>query len=299
MKILALYTDYNFSILRRVKAPFSVLSERNHSFNLLQVNSFSTGLSFGSDITVLANWELSEEELKGLQSVVPHRAVIADCSDPKLLYNEIYRKQLAMVSLVTVPNDWMRRAVHGINAKVMVTPSCVDLPYFVQANKIKIAKNQPLSIGCLGPYDWKLVKEALIAIADKYPKVAICADTASYPILKEVPRILGIQTSVHNLPEVMRHCGFGLCPYDGESGWDDIWEYEYGSLCRPVIKLYPPRSQDKQAWIDRIEELIGNSALRSKLANQAFEKANEQRATKQASKYLAAYRKKLPQLFLS
>jgi hypothetical protein len=299
MKILALYTEYNFSILRRVKGPFSVLAERNHSFNLLQVKSFSTGLSFGSDITVLANWELSEEELGGLRSVIPHRAIVADCSDPRLLYNELYRKQLEVVSLVTVPNDWTRSAIHGINPRVVVVPSCVDLPYFVQANKVKIAKNQPLTIGCLGPYDWKLVKDALIAIAEKYPKVAICADQGSYPILRDVPRILGVQTSVYNLPEVMRHCGFGLCPYDGQSGWDDIWEYEYGSLCRPVIKLHPPISQNTGAWVARIEELTRDGALRSKLGNQAFIRANEQRTTKLASKYLAAYHKKLPQLFLA
>ena len=56
MKILGLYARETLSLLRRVRAPFSVLASRNHGFNLLQADRFTDGITFSADVTVLANW---------------------------------------------------------------------------------------------------------------------------------------------------------------------------------------------------------------------------------------------------
>jgi hypothetical protein len=297
LKILALYAQQTPSLLRRVKAPFGVLAERAHSFSLLHVESFTSGMTFGSDVTVLQNWELSEQEVEAFQSAVRHRVVVVDCSDPTLLDSALYRKQLAYASLVTVPNEYMRRVVHTINTNTAITPSCVDIAHFMQASKIKIDVKQPFTIGCLGPYDWHLVKDALIAVTKRHSNLMVCVGPEAARALGG-PGLKGVepQITVHNLPEIVRHCHIGLCPLDGESAIDRIWEYEYGSLCRPVIASH---SKEADTWIEKIEALVTDSSRRAALGRAAFIVANENRATKRAGEYLSVYRKRLPHLFLA
>jgi len=279
--------------MRRVKTPFSVLTERGHSFNFLQVNSFAEGLTFGADITVLASWMLTPEEVSELHRATRQRVVIADCSDPSLLDDVAYRQQIEVASLVTVPNEYLRRVVKSINPNTMVAPSCVDLPHFAAANKIKPDEKQPITIGCLGPYDWHLVADALEEIS---PSVRILADIRTTQALRGRDlKGIEIELNPYNLPEVIRNCHFGLCPIEGESGIDRVWEHEYGSLCRPVIVSH---SKEKDTWIAKIEELIRDTKKRAELGQAAFELANENRATKRAGEYLSIYRKRLPHLFL-
>jgi hypothetical protein len=273
-----------------------VLAGRAHPFNLLRVDSFVAGMTFGSDVAILQNWELTDQELEEFDHAVKQRAIVVDCSDPTLLDNDLYRKQIACASLVTVPNEYMRREVHTINTNTAVTPSCVDLPYFTRANKIKIEEKQPFTLGCLGPYDWYLIKDALIELTEKHANLMICAGPEASKALRG-PGLRGIepQITVTNLPEIMRHCHVGLCPLDGESSIDRIWEYEYGSLCKPIVVSH---SKEKNTWVKKIEELITDSSKQSALGRASFIVANDNRATKRAGEYLSVYRKRLPHLFL-
>lgn len=297
MKILALYVHQTLSLQRRVRSPFSVLAGRAHPFNLFRVESFAAGMTFGSDVAILQNWELNEQEIEELQRAVKQRAIVADCSDPALLDSDLYRKQIEYASLVTVPNEYMRREVHTINTNVAVTPSCVDLPYFARANRIKIDDKQPLTLGCLGPYDWYLIKDALVELTTRHEHLMICAGPEASKALRG-PGLRGVepQITVASLPEIIRHCHIGLCPLDGESSIDRIWEYEYGSLCRPVVVSH---SKEKQTWVEKIEDLIVHANRRAELGREAFILANENRSTKRAGEYLSVYRKRLPHLFLS
>jgi len=299
LKILGLYARETLSIMRRVRAPFSVLASRNHHFSLLQIESFNNGITFSADITVLSNWRLSAEELEPLEAATRQRSIVVDCSDPDLIDDDLYRSQLSLASMVTVPNDWMRAAIKVVNANVWTVPSCVDLPYFVSANSIKLAPDRPLSIGCLGPYDWYLVKDAISQILEAHPKAAVLAGLKAFEVLEKHPRILGINPTVANLPELIRNCHIGLCPIDGERGYDDIWRHEYGALCRPVIAPAPFAKQDTAFWYKSIEDLLTDNKLRADLGHKAFEEANQQRATKLADRYIAIYRKRLPHLWFS
>lgn len=283
--------------MRRVRAPFSVLAERTHPFNFLHVDSFTAGMTFGSDVTILQNWELNEQETEELAHAIKQRAIVVDCSDPALLDSDLYRKQIACASLVTVPNEYMRREVHTINTNAAVTPSCVDLAHFMQANKIKVEAKQPITLGCLGPYDWHLIKDALVELTKRHSNLMVCAGPQASKALRG-PGLRGIEPEVNisNLPEIMRHCHIGLCPLDGESSIDRIWEYEYGSLCRPVVVYH---SKEKDTWVEKIDDLITDSNRRSALGRASFLVANENRATKRAGEYLSVYRKRLPHLFLS
>jgi hypothetical protein len=295
MKILGLYTSETLSLLRRVRAPFSVLAVRNHSFNLLQIEAFTNGITFSADVTVLSNWSLSESELEALEAAARQRAIVVDCDNPALLGDDLYRAQLACASLVTVPNEWMRSAIRGINTNVWVVPSCVDLPHFLAANSIKLASKRPICIGCLGPYDWYLVKDAVAQLLETHDRLTVIAGFQAFETFPKHPRILGINPTVQNLPEIIRNTHLGLLPTDGERGYDDIWKYEYGALCRPTIAL---ASQDSKTWVDRVEALLSDRKLAKERGQEAFEEGNRHRATRLADKYLALYRKRLPHLFV-
>jgi hypothetical protein len=276
-----------------------VLASRNHHFSLVQTENFTHGITFSSDVTVLSNWELSESELDALEIASHQRSIVVDCSDPALIDNDLYRTQLSLANLVTVPNEWMRVSVRAMNTNAWIVPSCVDLPHFALANQVKLEKERPLAIGCLGPYDWYLVQEAVCQLLEVHPKLAILAGLKAFDVFESHPRILGIDPTVHNLPELLRNCHIGLCPMDGESGYDDIWRYEYGALCRPVIAPHPFAKHDTAFWVKSIEELLADSKLRADLGHKAYADANNHRATKLADRYIAIYRKRLPHLWLS
>jgi hypothetical protein len=294
LRILGLYAHENLSHMRRVRAPFSVLATRGHSFSFTQTEAFTDGITLSADATVLANWVLSDSELLALRRARTQRAIIVDWSDPDLLEDDLYRAQLSLASLVTVPNDWMRTAIRAINPNVWVTPSCVDMPHFLNANSVKLDPKRPLCIGCLGQYDWYLVKDAIAALLEKHNKLTVIADLRAIKNLPNHPRILGINITCYNISEVLRNTHIGLCPVDGERGYDDIWQYEYGILCRPTLNL-----SNHKVWAERIEDLLFDDKLRSERGKDAFDEANERRATKLADKYLTVYRKRLPHLALT
>lgn len=282
--------------MRRVRAPFSVLASRSHSFSLVQASTFNNGITFSADVTVLANWVLSESELEVLRIAKNQRAIVVDCDSPDLLGNDLYREQIALATMVTVPNNWMKEAVHALNPNVWVIPSCVDLDHFLLANKVKLDVHRPLCIGCLGQYDWYIVRDAILSLLKKYERLTVIAGPEAFRSLPKHPRILGIEVTVQNIAEIMRNTHLGLCPIDGERGYDDIWRHEYGALCRPALAL---TSSDPKVWVERTQALLFDQKLRAERGREAFEEANSRRATKMADKYLATYRKRLPHLLFS
>lgn len=288
MRILAMYIDYDLSVLRRVKAPLSVLHQRGHNFTFMKVPSFIDGLAYGHDVTVLPNLVLSDEEFERYQEVVRERCIIYDLSDMSLLSLSRVRQQVKLAHLVTVPNDFYKKEVEVINKNVAVTPSVIDVETFRLANR-EPKPDFPI-IGCFGPWDWKLVKDALSLVKEKHPKLRISGDKYAWEILGSL--IMAFDVLPHDYPRLLRDCLFGLCPTEGEKGIDEIWSLEYGIFCRPILQLHGPQNTDR--WVQHIETMLTDDIYRNICGNKYYDKANDHRATALANEYLAAYRKKLP-----
>lgn len=271
-----------------------MLTERGHSFSLLRVDSFTAGMAYGADATLLQNYVLSDKEVEAMREVASHRVFISDCSDPNLINNKQYQDQLSLARMVTVPNEWLRKELAFFNSNIAIVPSCIDIPYFMQANRMKYLKTRPPVLTCIGPYKWELVHDALIEMKERYPKIIISADAQAKAILGEIAT--EVEVSVQTLPLVLHASTIGLCPIDGDHGWDSILEDEYGILCRPVIKR---QSAQKETWVAAIEDLLTDPKKRAQIGQEAFAHANEQRATKLASRYLEIYRKRLPHFAFS
>ena len=116
---------------------------------------------------VLSNWVLGDEELEKLQQMKGERPFIYDLSDPLLLQVPQVQQTLECVSLVTVPNAYIAQEVRPFNGRVCVLPSTFELGYFM------VGRNAPKptspAIGCFGPHDWYLVKDAIKLLREKHP----------------------------------------------------------------------------------------------------------------------------------
>ena len=289
MKFLALYKDATLPLLRRVKAPFSVLAERGHNFSFMQVDQFSMVMTYGVDVTILPNWVLTHEEYgKYQEAVALGRLFVYDLSDPHLLDEPRVWKTIADATLVTVPNARLKKQVeilHG-GIPVAITPSCVDLPYFLLANKYP--DPQKRFVGCFGDYDWHLVQDMPAA----FKGVTFLTDDYSTPHVKG-ENVESVEVTLENYPLLLHSCLFGLCPSDGPSDRDEVVRHEYGILSKPTLQLQV-REQTPALWKSSISTLLNEPRTRAELGRAAFQKANEQRATMQAGEVLKVYRKKLP-----
>ena len=289
MKFLALYKDSTLPLLRRVKAPFSALAERGHSFTFMQVDTFSMVMTYGSDVTILPNWVFTEGEyIKYHEAVNLGRIFVYDLSDPRLLDNPMVWQTLADASLVTVPNARLQKEVeilHG-GTRCAITPSCVDVPYFMHANTFP--DPQKTFVGCFGDYDWSLLKD----IASHFKGVTFLTDGFSAPYLLG-DNVEVAEVTPDTYPLLLRSCVFGLCPSDGPSDRDEVVRHEYGILSTPTLQLQV-KEQTTEMWVASIRKLLAEPRLRAELGRTAFLKANEQRAVMQAGEYMRVFRKKLP-----
>lgn len=286
MKILALYVERTLPILRRVLAPFSVLSTRGHSFSFMQIPTFDPGLGAGYDATVLPDWVLSDEENRAMAEVALHTVFVYDLSDPALLQMPSVRQTMALCKLITVPNEYLRKEVEIAvrSVKCVVLPSTIDIPYLMQANSYP--KPEGKIIGCVGPYDWELVKEPIAKIREEYPAILFVGDQRAYDMLGDLlcqPLMITSQT----YPGFLRMCRMGLRPLAHDLGQDTIDEHEYGLLGRPTLSLH--RSQDA-LWQMRIVEMINSPHLRGNWGNAAHVRAKEWSAVRLADRYLKVYK---------
>lgn len=313
MKVLALYVQRTLPIVRRVIAPFSVLTNRGHAFYAQQVASFTPGIALAYDAVVLSNWILDDQEIALLHEMRGERSCIYDLSDPALLQVEQVRTTLEACQLVTVPNTYLEREVRPYNTRVAVLPSTYDLTYFmIGRNMARPSSSQPV-VGCFGPHDWHLVKDALGVLREKHPHVTILGDTSAYQALGK-DLVYPVDVNVDTLPGLLYSCTFGLCPMDGDKGQDTIWGLEYGTLYKPVIVannspyarvfrsgscLTVARPQETSEWVTVMERLLDDAVVRANLGKWAFTLANAQRATKVADVYLRCYQKMLPHLLVA
>lgn len=285
MKILALYVERTLSILRRIQAPFSVLSTRGHSFSFMQIPTFDPGLGAGYDITVLPNWVLSDEENKALAAMAQHTTFAYDLSDPALLQIPSVRQTMALCRLITVPNRYLQKeveiAVRGV--KCVVLPSTIDIPYLMTANSYP--KPEGKMIGCVGPYDWHLIKDAIAEIRTTHPAILFIGDQGAYDVLGDLmPTPLLITPETY--PGFLRMCRMGLTPIEQERGQDTIAEYEYGLLGRPTLSLRGKK--DAALWRDRIVEMV--SGTHPGIGHLVHEQAKAFSAVRLADFYLKAYK---------
>jgi hypothetical protein len=294
MHMLALYKRDTLSIHRRVKAPFSVLAERGHRFHFMQVQNFSGGLTFGADVTVLNNWMLGEEELQELASVRHQRTIVCDCSDPALLHHEAYRAQMQLAHLVTVPNEYFAKEARIITSHVAVTPSCVDVDYLAVANRQPMPPK--VTIGCFGPFDWYLIKEAIIRVKEQHPHVIFLGGEHATKVLGEA-LVLSVDEIPTDYRMYLRACRFGILPLDGETPHDDIWKHEYGIMCRPTLSLHVAHATETDRWVAGIKRFLIDTE-RANAGQAAYTEANAYRPKRLADQYLAVYRKKLPHLLM-
>lgn len=295
MKILALYSQKTLSAVRRVLAPFSVLANRSYSFSFMEVPAFDAGYAASYDVTVLPNWALSDTELTSLQQAAAQGVVFAyDLAEPAMLQITRVVETLRCCKIITVPTPYLakevRIAVPG--ARVAVLPSAIDLPYMMLANSYE--KPPSLVVGCLGPFDWSLVHEALQQFHDANAKITFVGDANAHPVLGSL--VKRVDLAFDNYPAVLRQCAFGLLPIERERGQDMIWQHEYGILNKPTICLPPSSMRSTEKWVEAIRIYASISKKRAEDGQVAHERAKLVSATRIADLYLRAYRQMLPSL---
>lgn len=326
MKVLALFSTFNHTILRRVLAPYAALVNRGEQFTFRQVLHFDADMAHSAHITVLPNWILSDEEVESLQNVGSRCSFVYDLSDPALLQNEQVQKTLTFCRAVTVPNAFLQKEVQGLlngsgsfglmgKPRVFVTPSCLDVPFFMRAHDkerqfqifsrwMPILMTNATVIGCFGPHDWHLIKDVVAKLQQDIPHLVFIGDKGAAEVM---PEIQVVPDLVDYLPFFLNRCAFGLCPREGASGEDTFWVHEYGILTRPVIASansaytkesssnatrFVPNTQD--AWEKAIRLLTNDGIERNLLGNGAFIEAQRHRSTKMADQYKAILGKLLP-----
>lgn len=316
MNILALYTQKTLSLLRRVLGPYSVLAQRGYRFAFQSVPTFESGVSlaYGYDLTVLPNWNLSEEEVDLLRDVSRRRLFCYDLSDPALLQKETVREALACCRVVSVPNQFLAKevkaAISYAHVRVVVLPSVIDVPYFMTAHtKARFQGEEGVpTIGCFGPHDWSLVQAPLQRLREKGGHFHVIGDYGAAHSLGELCE--PVQMSFASYPSLLRRTLFGLCPREGHSGEETIWPFEYGILDRPCIASADSAyssvcdrdgtrlvmSRDEDGWEMAIRLFLTDSRLRARYGHQAFCAANDRRSTQQIGPYYALVRKILPQV---
>jgi len=314
VKILAVYPSLTLPLIRRVRAPFSVLAERGYAFHFLQADSFRGGLSHAYDVTVLSDWVLSDsEDFSSFQEALAHgRAIVCDLSDGRLLASKRMQEQLALASLVTVSTERLKKEVQNLvgTTKVVTLPSCVDVPYFASANRTPMPDRT--RVGCFGPGDWRAVAPIIKAFHQKHPRYRFLGEPQVAEAMNAengVEIVVPVDLHPENYPVVLHACSFGLlAPPLAQEPWgqDPIWQWEYGILARPTISLISPTTREGggegehvnvHAHVKRIEHVSGDPDARVRAGQQAFGEAYLHRATVIADQYGRLYRKQFAHLF--
>jgi hypothetical protein len=299
VKILAMYTTRSLSVLRRVQAPFSVLTQRGHDFTFMQVATFDATLSMSHEITLLPNWILTEEENQQLAEVVQKGRLFAyDLSDPDLLQKQEVRETLRHCRLITVPNEYLQKEVKiAIRAAhVEILPSTIDIPYMMTAHGYPVATRK--IIGCAGPFDWHLIKDLLARLKEVSPRVLIIGDIPAADVLGDL--ITLVEVSMETYPLYLRQCILGLAPIERERGYDQsIVGHEYGILCKPTVWLNHSVELQKDHWVSVIQQYLNEPNTRSLAGQVAHSIAKKQSAFQLADQYLKVYRRILQQSLTS
>ena len=294
MKILTLYTQFTPSILRRVKAPLQVLAERGHSCSFMQVENLTAGLAHNADCTILPNWILSDKEFEEYQEMARTRTFVYDLSSPLLLLHGRVQETLQLAHLVTVPTEWLKKEVGTLHRNVQVLPSTIDLPFFLEENRVP--RNGTHTLGCFGPFDWDQLVKPLTWLAQRIPRLFVLAGPEAASSFRDAPfRYQEVQTSdCYQYRSAIRQCNLGLQPKDGRTQYDPIWKHEYGVYSIPTLTCF---MHDPEHWAELISNWLGDREKQAEWGHVAFLEANGVRATQMAGEYLRVYRKKLPHSF--
>jgi hypothetical protein len=299
LKILALYTTRSLPILRRVQAPFSVLTQRGHNFTFMQVPQFDASLSMSHEITILPNWILTDQENQDLADAVQKGRFFAyDLSDPDLLQKQEVRDTLRLCRLITVPNEYMQKEVKIAvrAAHVEILPSTLDIPYMMTANTYPVATRK--IIGCAGPYDWALIKDLLTSFKEVSPRALLIGDAPAKKALGDLITLVDI--TMETYPLYLRQCLVGLAPLETERGYDHvIVEQEYGLLCKPVIRFNKSVEQQKDFWVKEIQRFLNDPKYRSLIGQVSHDIAKKWSAFQLADQYLKVYRRILQHSLMS
>lgn len=285
--------ESDLSLLRRIKAPFSTLVQRGHPFGFMGIETFLGGLAYSADVTILPNWVFTDEEFQEYSNAVSQgNLFVYDLSDPRLLDAPVVWRTMQQASLVTVPNLRLKKEIEASvgSTRVVVTPSCLDVPYFMEARDFPMPQKRV--IGCFGPYDWSLVRDAIAAVKEQQSSVSFVGGRDAAQVLGELVEYVPL--SIGSYPVALHSTLFGLCPSTGDSERDDFWRHEYGILCRPTIQLQGEKQQSTQKWIDSMYLYLSDDHVRSSWGRHAFEQANAERNTLRAGEWLRTFQKKLP-----
>lgn len=291
MKILALYSNRTLSILRRVQAPFSVLTQRGQNFTFMQIPIFDASLSLSHDITILPNWILTQEENQAMAHAVNQGRLFSyDLSDPDLLQKAEVRETLRMCRLITVPNEYLQKevkiAVHANHVSIL--PSTLDIPYMMLAHSHPVSQRK--IIGCSGPFDWYLIKDLLTQLKESNPRVIVIGDSNAHKTFGDL--CTEVDISMETYPLYLRQCLLALTPVEMERGYDQqIVKHEYGLLCKPTIRIEKSVEKRPEFWLAEIRKVLNDSLYRSRLGQHAYEVAKRQSAFQLADEYLKVYRR--------
>lgn len=293
MKILALYTRFTPSILRRVKAPLQVLAERGHSCSFMQVENLTAGLAHNADCTILPNWILSDKEFADYRETVKTRTFIYDLFSPLLLLHERVQETLQIAHLVTVPTEWLKKEVGTLHRNVQVLPSTLDLPFFLEEKRV--VRKGTKTLGCFGPFDWDQLIEPLTWLSQRIPELTVLAGPEAISSFRDAPfHSYDVQTAdCYEYRAALRQCNLGLQPKDGRTTYDPVWKHEYGVYSIPTLSS----SGTPERWAELISNWLGDKEKQAEWGHVAFLEANSMRATQMAGEYLRIYRKKLPHSF--
>lgn len=311
VKVLSLCTTRTLPLIRRVIAPFSVLTQRGYTFYFQEIPSFDPVISYGYDVTLLHQWVFDEEMLAVFARVSRERAFVYDLADAALLHIPEVQETLHLATLVTVANEYLLKEVRPFNSRTRVIPSMLDVSYYFTGRTKEKRSAVPI-VGCFGPHDWSLVQEAIRVFQQRHPQVRFIGDRYAAEQLGEL--ILSVEVSPLTYPTLLHQCWCGLCPLDGYQGIDLIWGLEYALMNRPVITasdssysqvfsssrrepqaVYVSRPKEAESWVHALETVLYHrSKETADIVQRAYEMAWTHRSVKQAQKIQECYQKMLP-----
>jgi hypothetical protein len=295
MRLIAYYRQIDPSMMRRVAAPLSTLSQRGHHTHFSVILSPQQMETANYNVILLPNWAV-EVSLPRAQG-----SYVYDLSDAALLSDSRVQFTLGQCQAVIVPTETMATLVKPYCSRVAVIPSMVHSEWLLSA---KVKRPPVPMIACLGNYPWDQLSEPVAEILAEEPQVRIVTNHPDFFRSLPAKQRLFVENSADAYPYVVR--GSFLALFPGERRETDpgpiaefnlygvpviagsAWSTEVEHNSTGMIARSP------QQWADYTLRLIRDDVLRRRLGNSAQDSARKHSAVRCADSWLASVQKLCP-----
>lgn len=298
MRIIAYYQLLTVPLMRRIVAPFSVLSQRGEQTVFNYLASVEQLKQAQYDLVLLPNY-LSLEALPPIAG-----QYVYDLTDAALLTHDACVQTLSQCSGVLCATDAIAKRVKAFNPRVVVAPSSTHSEWLFAVPAGTSAL--PL-LACLGLFDFAPYVAALRQVLQQVPQLRILTDSTT--LLNELPsgRIEGVAPDINSYPGIIRAADVAFAP-GLERLTDPGMLYDYQLAGIPIVagpawaaEITDRRGQragrvahSPEAVTAQLTLLLTRPSVRSQLGARAQANGRAHSATLQADAWLTRVRKLCP-----